>query len=83
MITVKYEAFLFFGFENDIWRVSSVTVHASLDMILEARSHFVQCTLVQRFRGNRLNFLPNEALQIINLFLAYENIRAFRNPQTS
>jgi len=72
---VQYKAFWFLGFEDDFWDASSVTVHASLDTILEARSHFAQ-----RFRGNRLNFLSNGVLQIINLFVAHREHSSFQKP---
>jgi len=72
---VQYKEFWFLGFEDDFWDASSVTAHASLDTILEARSQFAQ-----RFRGNRLNFLPNGVLQIINLSVAYRKHLSFQKP---
>jgi len=72
---VQYKAFWFLVFEDDFWNASSVTVHVRLDTILEACSHFAQ-----RFRGNRLNFLPNGVLQIINLSVAYRKHLSFQKP---
>ena len=44
-------AFWSLAFEHDLWHESSVTGHASLYAIFEARAHFAQ-----RFRRKRLNF---------------------------
>ena len=72
-ITVQCKVFWFLGFEDNIWNVSSVIVHASLDTISEARSHFAQ-----HFRVNCLNFMPNRFLQIINIFVACKEHSSFQ-----
>ena len=50
--------------------MSSDTGHASLDTILEARSHFAQ-----RFKGNRLNFSKNFEIKIQNFPLSEQTCR--------
>ena len=57
-ISIQYKTFQFIDFKDDIWHASSVTIHASLDTILEVCSYFAQ-----RLKVNRLNFLPNEVLK--------------------
>ena len=63
MITVQYKPFGFLGFEDDLWHVSSVTGNASLDTILEARSHFAQ---LFNFQRKSPQFIKEDAFEYLH-----------------